>query len=333
MSDLETTGNPVDPGQALTVSGAADAFRQLNIGKPAEAPAEEKPEATANAHPEGADVPDEEAEAPPEEKSEGEDESRETEAKFDEKAKRYTVKIDGEELKVSFEELRNGYQRASVTLAKAREAEKARAEADAQRQAYLDRIQSVVPQLEQLFSSDFADIKTIADVQKLAVEDPARYTKWDAAQKALNMARGERERLAHEAQQAQEAKLKSYLEDQQKQLVKALPEWADEERGPKLKTDLQRYLRAEGFADDELGNVADHRLVVIARKAMLYDRAQKGLSTAAKKIAEVPKVQKPGSTTKANPNAEATHAAFERLNKSGRVDDAASVFKGMKIFG
>jgi hypothetical protein len=323
--ELETMGNPPTADQALSVSGAADAFRQLNIGKPAEARAEEKPEATPEAVVQGDDPPDD---TPPE--TTGDDTP--PEPTFDEKAKRYRVKVDGVESQVSFEELRNGYQRHVDYQAKMRGVSEAQKAADAQRQAYLDRIQTVVPQLEAVLRGEFADIKDDADVARLADQEPARYVKWQAAMMRLDRARQEQQRAQYEAQQRQETQLKEYLAEQHKQLVERLPEWSDAEKGPKLKSELSSYLRNEGFAEQELGNLADHRLVLVARKAMLYDRAQRERAALAKQV-NVPKVQKPGTTTKSNPNAEATQAAFDRLSKTGRVDDAANVFKGLKLFG
>jgi hypothetical protein len=322
-------GNPPGADQALSVSGAADAFRALSVGKPEAAPAEEKPEANANATPEGA-----EAEATPEAPAaEGEGDDTPPADSFDDKTKRYRVKVDGVESQVSFEELRNGYQRHSDYQAKMRKVAEAQQQADAQRQTYLQRIDSVVPQLEAALMGEFADIRTMQDVAKLAEAEPARYVKWQAAQMALNNARSERDRVAQEHQQRHQEQIRHYVAEQHKQLSERLPEWGDADKGPKLKADLRRYLKAEGFSDDEIGTAADHRLVVMANKARLFDEAQKARVAAAKAAATVPKVQKPGTTSKTNPAAEATQAAFERLSKTGRVDDAANVFKGMKLFG
>ena len=323
--ELETIGNPVDPGQATSVSGAADAFRALNIGKPAEAQAEEKPEAKPEAAIEGADVPEEQQ---PE--STGDDPPPET--GFDEKAKRYRVKVDGVESQVSFEELRNGYQRHSDYSAKMRKVAEAQQQADAQRQAYQSQIDQFVPQLQAALQGEFADIKNMQDVARLAEQEPARYVKWQAAQMALNQARSEQERARTEAQQRQQEQYRTYLEEQHKQLAERLPEWAHEEKGPKLKSDIRNYLKAEGFADEEIANAADYRLVLISRKAMLYDRAQRERQALAKQVVNVPKVQKPGTAKNVDSKGEATQAAFESLRKSGRVDDAVNVFKGMGIF-
>lgn len=324
--ELETIGNPVDPGQALSVSGAADAFRNLSTGKPEEAQAEENPEAKPEAAIEGADAP---AEQQPE--TTGDDTP--PDETFDEKAKRYRVKVDGVESQVSFEELRNGYQRAADTLAKSRAAEEARRQADAQRQAYQQQIEQFIPQLQAALQGEFADIKTMQDVSRLAEQEPARYVKWQAAQMALNQAHAERQRASHEAQNREQALLQEYLDTQQKQLSEKLPDWAHEEKGPKLKAEIRNYLKVEGFGDEEIANAADHRLVLIARKAMLYDRAQKERAALAKTVANVPKVQKPGTPKNVDPKAENTQAAFQRLQKSGRVDDAIGVFKGMNLFG
>ena len=66
----------------------------------------------------------------------------------------------------------------------------------------------------------------------------------------------------------------------------------------------------------------------MARKAMLYDQMVGKAAAAAKKVATLPnKVERPGGGETQNLDKRA--AAFQRLSKSGRVEDAASLIAGL----
>ena len=73
------------------------------------------------------------------------------------------------------------------------------------------------------------------------------------------------------------------------------------------------------------GSVADARAVVMARKAMLYDQMLAKANTATKRVSNLPsRIERPGAGEPQGLDKRST--AFQRLSKSGRVEDAAAVF-------
>ena len=63
----------------------------------------------------------------------------------------------------------------------------------------------------------------------------------------------------------------------EKQLaVQKIPAWRDEGRRQAELAEMKRYLRDEyGYSDTEINQVADHRHLVLIRKALMHDRKQK----------------------------------------------------------
>lgn len=69
----------------------------------------------------------------------------------------------------------------------------------------------------------------------------------------------------------------------------------------------------------------DHRQVLIARKAMMYDRLMEKAKAASKKVQPLPaKVERPGVTESGS--VDKRSAAFQRLNKEKSVEAGAAAF-------
>ena len=89
-----------------------------------------------------------------------------------------------------------------------------------------------------------------------------------------------------------------------------------------------KTLVEQGFDATAVNNVSDSKTVVIARKAMLYDQMMSKAQSAAKKVSTLPtKVERPGVGSVEG--LDRRTSAFQKLGKSGRVDDAAAVFAGL----
>jgi hypothetical protein len=166
------------------------------------------------------------------------------------------------------------------------------------------------------------------DWDTLLREDPVRYqqtrTAWDQH-------KARQDALATEAKRASDAVLadrniqtKQYLETERTKLLEALPTWSDPEVAKKETTDLVTFAKSAGYTDAELAQVTDHRVMLLLRKAMLFDRAESARAAAAKKIERV-KAATPGPGTKRPPVSELTRTK-QRLAKTGRIEDAADFF-------
>lgn len=223
--------------------------------------------------------------------------------------------------------------RETATNRALQEAAEARKAAEAERQAalnerqqYQQQLNAIVPALQQQLANEFADIKTPADVMALAQNDPARYALWRAKQDAIAYAMQEQQRLAEQQRAEAAERAQAYLKEQRGKLIEKLPELASPEKYKAFASELSAYLRDEGFSDDEIAQLVDHRAALIARKAMLYDRAQK--AAAAAKAKPVPKVQQPGTAlTKADRAAEERAAKLKRLEKTGSLEDARGLLR------
>lgn len=198
-----------------------------------------------------------------------------------------------------------------------------------QRQTYQEQLDQILPALQASMVREFSDIKTPADIAELAKNDPDRYAQWDAAQKGLYYAQIERNQLAERQRAEQEKARHQYLAKAEERLIDEFPEWKDQERGRREISEMHQYLQDEYAIPRELlSGMTEPYQYKIARKAMLYDRAQTAKAKAVQK--QVPKVQKPGAgTSKAEKAADDRAATLKRLDKTGDLNDAlALMMKG-----
>ncbi len=132
-------------------------------------------------------------------------------------------------------------------------------------------------------------------------------------------------------QQAESAKMQ--MNEQQAELMarerqaleKSWPEYADPVKGDKLREQLTSYLRNQGYTQAELDRSFDHRAIITAKKAMLYDEGQKAVDVAKKKVFKLGKKplgsgSRPG---KAEQSRDALAKARAKAKKTGRMDDLA----------
>ena len=83
-----------------------------------------------------------------------------------------------------------------------------------------------------------------------------------------------------------------------------------------------------GIDEQIIDSISDHRVLLMARKSMMFDKLVKEAPEVTKRVGMLPpKVVKPGAATQASNDARVT--AFNKLKQSGRAEDAASVFATM----
>lgn len=305
--------NQATESGALTVDSAADAFSAL-----LSAPDQAIPEPSV-------DTDIEEKEKKPEEPHQAEEVSGKPEAE-----QMITIKVDGKEIEVPLSELKNGYQRQSDYTKKTMEvaeqrkaAEQQAAQAAQERNAYSQNLQKMQVQLEVALGE-----QQKIDWQALIDSDPHEYLKQQhlaqQRQAQLNQNYSEQQRIAAINQAEQRQSFESHLKHQQEELLAKLPVWKDEAKAKAEKAALRDYLLEQGYDAQTVSNVADAKAVLLARKAMLYDQMVGKANAAAKKVQSIPKVERPGAG--ATPVMDKRSAAFQRLGKTGRVEDAAAVF-------
>lgn len=186
----------------------------------------------------------------------------------------YTVTIDGTNFEVTQDELIQGYQRNADYTRKTQElaAEKQQSSDFVERSkkdvetkiAKLDQLnQAAQVQLQQ----EYAQV----DFEKLYDEDPVEAARLEHKMRKKNE---QLQQVQQQTQQLQMEEFNKYLQEQQKQLTIKLPELNHPEKGTQFKKQMRDYLSSQGFNDQEIDSVYDHRYVMLVRDAMSYRNLQ-----------------------------------------------------------
>ena len=246
---------------------------------------------------------------------------------------RYRVRVDNEDMEVTLDELLKGYSRTSdytkktQTLAEQRkqvEAERQRIEEAAKlRDQYAQRL-SVI---EQMLASQPEE-----DISSLKETDPIGYTMKIAERierdKQLQAIRAEQQQVAQKQQAEYQENLRKHLAAEAEKLSQAIPEMSDPAKGEVIRKEIKDFARNIGWSEQELAQVYDHRAVLALYQAMQYNKLQKSKPAATKKVAEAPKMLKPGTTGKqTTAEQDAVKKLQQRLSKTGDRRDAARLFE------
>jgi hypothetical protein len=306
-------------GTAKTVDqAAAQIFGMLDPQQPEEGQVEEV----------AAEETAEYVESEPEEMEAASEEAVEAE-----EPPRYRVKVDNEEVEVTLDELLKGYSRTSdytkktQTLAEQRkqvEAERQRIEEAAKlRDQYAQRL-SVI---EQMLASQPEE-----DLTSLKETDPIGYTMKIAErmerEKQVQAIRAEQQQIAQKQQAEYQENLRRHLASEAEKLSQAIPEMSDPVKGEVIRKEIKDFARSIGWSEQELAQIYDHRAVLALYKGLQHEKLQKSKPVATKKVAEAPKMLKPGTTGKqTTAEQDAVKKLQQRLAKTGDRRDAARLLE------
>ena len=247
----------------------------------------------------------------------------------------YTIKVDGKDVEVTLDELKNGYSRQADYTRKSQVLAEQRRKIDEELAATQQERQLYMSQLQQLQTEGQTALEQYKSVDwgKLKEEDPMEYmTKRDAYRELQESQREIQNKQAELLNRQQQEQLRQFEENKRKNfddLVQRIPDWADAEKGPKLKAQIKEYAMLKGFTPDELSTLIDSRSIDVLHKAMKYENLLKS-KIEHKKKKVVPKVTKPGTgTNKADVNSERIKQQRSRLKRTGKVEDAAKMLESL----
>lgn len=233
----------------------------------------------------------------------------------------YKVKINGEEVEVTLDELQKGYMmgrdytQKTMSLAEQRKTVEAKiAEIDSS----LNDAKEIINLELEWFESE--------EAKELRQYDPDAYLKRFESIKA-KASKFEKLKTKREAEIA--GLMKDRVAKEQELLRQKVPEWLDQSTVEKEYPKIVESLKSLGFEQSELESISDHRLLVMARKAMLYDQ----ISTqdiSGKKVKAAPKSATPGAQKSST---EATDRKMkemrDQLRKKGDMQTAAAAIKSL----
>ena len=222
-------------------------------------------------------------------------------------------------------------EQAESTYAKYAQAEAAMQE---QMHAQAHQAAMILQQAEQALLADMQAINW----QQLERDNPGE---WARLSEQFRRKQGQLRQIGQQAAQQYEKQRKDNaehvanmrqetLQREQQRLLRTIPEWRNDEVANTERKQLTEYLRGVGYTADELSNAFDHRPIVLARKAMLFDRLQKDGGVALKKVVKLPKkIVKPGSrpTSREQQHDRERAVATEHRKNPKSMDAAAARIK------
>lgn len=280
--------------------------------------------------------PEQEAQASEEIDEVSEEELSEEQEELEEEPQRYRVKAAGEEREVTLDELIKGYQLGSdVTkktqlLAEDRRALEQEREAIAKTRAIRDQYAARLPMIEKVLMQNQPDVSP-AELSRMEQEDPIGYAVAVARQaqrdKQIAHVRAEQNRIAQE-QQAEQAEIRQkVLAYETEKLHTELPEFSDPQKAPAIHQKLREYAKSLGYEDDVLNNVIRSTDVRVLYNSMRFEELMAAKPTVTKRVAEAPKMLKAGASRQGTAAADDMKRLKGRLQRTGRVDDAAKIFE------
>lgn len=270
----------------------------------------------------------EQAPAAPADGSEQDDAPADTTDDTTPQPRTFKVKVNGQDIEVTEDEVLKGYSRTedytrkTQQLAEARKAfeeqEVAAVRAErAQYGQYLDQLKDAIAKSTPV-EPDWVTLRAQVSPDVFAAE----LLNWQQTQKHL--ASIDQEKAKVQAQQAADATagFETYRQQQRAILEEALPEIKDPVKDAAIANELHDYAIAQGFTTEEFRQTTNAKFLLMAHKAMQFDKQKAKAPAIANKIANAMADSAPGSRTTGTPKNELA-AAKARLRDSGTVDDGA----------
>lgn len=248
------------------------------------------------------------------------------------------VKVAGQEREVTLQEALNGYQMESDYRQKTMELAETRKAFEAEKEKQLNDVKarlSDAGQVAEFYETQLMGEYNSINWQQLRVENPAEYAalqqdynqRYQQLQGAKQKIAYEQQRLSYEGQQKQTEAFNKLISEEKQKLASLIPEFQDEAKAKVLQSEMRAFLKSNGFKDEEVNQVYDHRHVLMIRDAMKYRNLQNKNPQITNKVKEAPKLLKPGSKQPVNKLTQQLRDARTKLKKSGSLKDAANSIK------
>lgn len=246
------------------------------------------------------------------------------------------TKVNGEEAEVSLSELRKSYQLESSLnrknmefIEQQRAFNEQREQAEARLNDDLQKAGYAFKMAQDQLTQDFNAINW----NQLEKEDPTEFViqrnKFGERQARINQSINQATQYAQSVKQKQaeeqQAQQNQNLHKQEELLIKAVPEWQDSSVRAEQASQVAEFLSKVGYSPEEIANVTDHRIVVLARNAMNGDKMKTDVNLAKKKVKTAPKLVKANARqSPAQSAAKRVQAAKQKAFRTGTNEDIAA---------
>jgi hypothetical protein len=265
-----------------------------------------------------------ESEATNEQESENTEVTEEQQTELEE-PNLHQLKVNGQEIEVSLDELKAGYSRDSDYRQKTHSLSQERKSLEEQKNSLRQSYETRLKELNDTIATADEFIRQQQggqDLQKLFDEDPVAAARLEFQ---LRQQSEKIEEMKSKAREAQHKQYNDFLETQKELAAQKIPEFADPSKADTFKINMRNTLRDYGFNDQEIGSLADHRFLMVAKDAMGYKSLQNKKPIVQKKVANAPKVVKSGvAKQNVSSGREVIRNKINKLRKSGSINDAKS---------
>jgi len=265
-----------------------------------------------------------ESEATNEQESENTEVTEEQQTELEE-PNLHRLKVNGQEIEVSLDELKAGYSRDSDYRQKTHSLSQERKSLEDQKNSLRQSYETRLKELNDTIATADEFIRQQQggqDLQKLFDEDPVAAARLEFQ---LRQQSEKIEEMKSKAREAQHKQYNDFLETQKELAAQKIPEFADPSKADTFKINMRNTLRDYGFNDQEIGSLADHRFLMVAKDAMGYKSLQNKKPIVQKKVANAPKVVKSGvAKQNVSSGREVIRNKINKLRKSGSINDAKS---------
>lgn len=165
---------------------------------------------------------------------------------------------------------------------------------------------------------DWAELATKLPPQEYNL----RRVQWEQRQRQKEQARAE----FHAMQDQLRAEA---IATERNKLLEAFPEWRDEAKFLSAAKQMADGATVYGFSAEEVGQIADHRMIKVLRDAVAYRELQKAKPAIEKKVAEVKPSLQPGAKPNRDKEAEAARQKqLARFKKGVSLKEALGILTG-----
>lgn len=219
------------------------------------------------------------------------------------------------------------YRRKTAEAAEAkREAQADRERIAAERSHYANHLDTVLHSLQTQLIGDQQALAHLAET------DQAEWVRQNAAfqQRYANYqaAVQERQALANRVTAEQEQEISEWRKAERQKLHEKLPEWKDPQKAGAEQRLVAEYLIDQGYSQDDLKDLVDHRALIVAREAALWRQSQAAKQSVKDKQVkpEPAKAIKPGVAKQNTQDQQATKVDQLRAKarRTGSQEDIAA---------
>ena len=315
--------------QEQTVQGAAEKISGLLNPKEEKQETESKAEPSESTEQQETQESQPESEGTPETTTENTETKEETQTELEEQ-ELHRVKVQGQEVEVTLDELKSGYSRDSDYRQKTHSLGLEKRDLEAQKTSLRQSYDTRLSELNELIATADGFVRQqqgSKDLKKLWEEDPTSAARLDYQ---LREQTRQLDGMKNKARQEYSKQYDDYLVTQRELAAQHIPEYTDPNKSDQFKYNMRTSLRNYGFDDQEIGQLADHRFLMVAKDAMSYQQLKDKRPIVQKKVANAPRVIKSGiAKSNTSSGREGIRNKIGKLRKSGHIKDAQNAILDM----